>query len=359
MYPILPSNISFSGFIPQTYAFPNSLNLGCLPQNEYLDAMLQYKKYCNQIQTQRLYFLNQIQNITLLNSLNEIQEKQINLNVSKQAHESCEFKLQESFRTLKERDPQEENPVTDTILNKKNIREFFRSQVVNMLSYILSHVGKLNKDDFISQRNKFAHHQSLLKIFDILVEKYTSISKCREDMIRFVLRKALSFIRNSLKDQYKLTNKAASILLCQRYFENRSEEMLKKQIDLDDEEKIVNFLLPYKKNSRNKTANACFITEIFTSEIFYQDYLTYLEKFDQIYDSDNQKKIEKFADFLVNCVEGNLLDKVKNYKRLPWLKTWKESSKVIAYELLSQNIWKFTNKKSKTEKEAQYKKNLN
>jgi len=93
--------------------------------------------------------------------------------------------------------------------------------------------------------------------------------------------------------------------------------------------------------------NGCFISEIFSSEIFYQDYLNYLEKFDEIMKIDNWKKVEKLVDFLMNCAKENTMHKLKNFKRLPWLQAWLDTSKVIAFDLLYANSWRKIHKVKK------------
>jgi len=223
-----------------------------------------------------------------------------------------------------------------------------RANVIQMLLFFLNEFGKNNQETMITQQKaKYNNDNALLSLFNALVERYIFASKCREDMIRFVLRKALSYLRDDLKNKFNLTSKTASLAFCQKYFKNKFDEMIKCKVDIDDEKNVLNFLLPYKKNSRNRTANNRFITEIFASDIFYDDYLKYLDSFDEIMNTDNQKKVKKFIDFLVDCVEENAIHKVKKFKRLPWLKVWLETSKVIAYELLNTDILKGFHKKQK------------
>ena len=223
-----------------------------------------------------------------------------------------------------------------------------RTSVIQMLLFFLNEFGKNNQEAMIvQQRAKYNNDDVLLSLFNALVERYTSASKCREDMIRFVLRKALSYLRDDLKNKFNLTSKAASLAFCQRYFNNKFDEMTKCEVDIDNEKEVLDFLLPYKKDSRNRTANNRFITEIFASDIFYADYLKYLDNFDEIMNADNQKKVQKFLDFLLDCVKENAMHKVKRFKRLPWLKVWLETSKVIAYELLNTDILKGFHKKQK------------
>jgi len=181
----------------------------------------------------------------------------------------------------------------DDILEKKN--ETLRKKILVMIKFFIENFGKKSSHEIQANKTLYALTPILSEIYDKLAERYASASKCREDMVRFALRKALSFLRGSLKEQYNFSSKAASIFMCQKYFKLESPE-LSETIDLEDEEKVLNFLLPYKKNSRNKTANVPFITEIFSSEAFRQDYVKYLNKFEGIFQEDNQIKIERFAD---------------------------------------------------------------
>ena len=64
-----------------------------------------------------------------------------------------------------------------------------------------------------------------------------------------------------------------------------------------NDEELLNFRLPYKKSSRHKTANTTFITEIFRSEVFCQDYLGFLDKFHEILFDENRKRIKSFQIF--------------------------------------------------------------
>jgi len=222
-----------------------------------------------------------------------------------------------------------------------------KSYITHMLYFFIENFGKIEEIQYEQEREKYSFHINLLALFDALAEKYKLASKCREDMIRYILRKALAYLRDSLKVKQKLTSKAASMVLCQKYFEINSEELTTNNINMEKEEDMLNFLLPYKKNSRNKTANNSFITELFASETFYQDYLNFLSNFEEIVKQDNQRKITKFIDFLVACVQENKIHQIKNFKRLPWLNIWLRTSKIIAHELLGAKHLKSFQRKQK------------
>jgi len=210
------------------------------------------------------------------------------------------------------------------------------TEIREMLSYFTERFNKSNQDEIAQEKRKYNHSHILTQLFDQLIKKYSAASRCREDMLRFVLRKALTFLRNRIREQHVLGARAASTAMCKRYFGQRMTEMLE-NVNIEDEKEVVAFLLPYKKGSRNRTANSRFMNEIFGSDEFRQDYVCYLEKLDEILNKDNQKKMEKFVVFLVDCVKQNTVEKVQKYKRLPWVGEWLESTKVIAKELLNQN----------------------
>jgi len=185
----------------------------------------------------------------------------------------------------------------------------------------------------LNERSRFVNNQTLLKLFDSLRKKYISASKGREDTTRFILRKALSSRKNKLSKEMKISTKEASLQLCKRYFNFKEE--LSNKIDLEEDEEILNYLLPYKKNSRNKTANNSFIKEIFTSESFYLDYLDFLKELDSILKRENQMKTEKFLVFLIKCVEEDRIEEIQKFARLPWLNLWIEATKRRAKELVN------------------------
>ena len=172
------------------------------------------------------------------------------------------------------------------------------ARIDEMVAFILHNLGKAPQYQIDHQRQSYAFNNTLLELFDALVDKFSSAAKCREDMIRHVLRKALSYFKNSLRDKHKLSSRGASVLMCQQYFQVMRDQMRKYDVDmLQDEDKIVDFLLPYKKNSRNKTVNTSFITEIFSSEAFYQDYVAFLDKLEEFAVRTTKREMKSLSSF--------------------------------------------------------------
>jgi len=207
-----------------------------------------------------------------------------------------------------------------------------QSQVSQILKFLLDKFGKVSTEEIEQEKRKYSQNPKLLELFAYLVEKFNKSGKCREDMVRYVMRKAFAYKRDLLRNKSTMTAKAASLALCKKYFQKETQEIIKKG-SKEEETELLRLMLPYKKDARNKTVNLNYISEIFSSEAFQRDYDDYLANFDQIMKAENQKKTNKLVSFLVACVENNDFDKIHDYKRLPWLKAWIESSKVIAREL--------------------------
>jgi len=249
---------------------------------------------------------------------------------------------QANLNTLKLASEFYEQKDTKAILKEAIIRENtpekldLEAQVRGTLDYFTQRFNKSNQEEITREKTKYRYSHVFSQLFDELVKKYSSVSRCREDMVRFVLRKALTFLRNRLRDQTVSGARAASVVMCKRYFGQKMNEMLE-SVNVEDEKEVLAFLLPYKKNSRNRTANSRFMGEIFSSEEFRKDYVCFLEKLDEILAKDNQKKMEKFVSFLVECIKQNTIEKVRNFKRLPWVEEWLASTKVIANELPNIN----------------------
>jgi len=260
--------------------------------------------------------------------------------------ESPILKIEEGHLKVENSESEDNNEIYQKEGKKEGTdKVVLRTQIEGILLFFLRNFGKLSINEMNYHRNLI--NSNFGNLFDALAEKFESAKKCREDMIRFILRKVITSIRDSLRDQQKLTARAATLALCKKYFGARFDELIKSEPQLENDEELLSFLLPYKRNSRNRTANTSFIMEIFTSTEFHEDYKLFLENLKEILFNENQKKIGKFIDFLMNCVETNQLTRIKYFKRIPWVDTWNESTCVIAYELLDASRSKFINKKPK------------
>jgi len=81
--------------------------------------------------------------------------------------------------------------------------------------------------------------------------------------------------------------------------------------------------------------NSTFLKKIFKSDLFLSDYKKYLDRFEELADLENDKKIQKCVTAITDLVEKRKNDKIKTYKRLPWTQQWLKETKELAYKLLT------------------------
>jgi len=213
-----------------------------------------------------------------------------------------------------------------------------RTQLENMVRIVLSSVNGKNSGNTETTRLLYKQSPFLLQLFDKLVMKYYSAKKCREDIVRYILRKAFKTFRSELVKNEKITHKKASLALCKKYFHSRLDEIEKSGVNIENDEALFDFMMPYKKNSKNRTMNTSFVTDIFASAEFTQAYEHFLGQFDGLLKEDNDKKIEKMVDLLVLCVQNNDLSKLNLFNRLPWLDVWLTDTMEIATSLIPKKI---------------------
>jgi len=213
----------------------------------------------------------------------------------------------------------------------------FESKVHQLLDFFVKNYDDRHLDIIKEQREKYEEDEQfsdLIEVFDLLAMRFKSAAKCREDMVRFVMRKAVTWIRDSYRNENNVLAKEAIRGLCKKYFPEKYKILQEKYANDDDaDEKIVNEIFPYKKNSKHKTANNDHIKEIFASEEFYQDYIRFFGNFDEIIQEESEKKSLKFVKFICKCIEEKKHGSIKTFKRLPWLDSWVNATKAIAREL--------------------------
>lgn len=211
--------------------------------------------------------------------------------------------------------------------------EFHIKHIVN---FLIMNFGRINQRDLEAERQKYEFDQSLTQVFDALVSKYSATTKTKEEMIKYVLRKALKHIKDKAREGTRRSEKEASRSFCQKYFSTTKEEIQKLGVDIEDEEELLKLLLPFKKTSKNKTMNANFLAKLFASEEFCGDYCSYLNAFEKDADIDNNSKVKKFVTFILSCVKSKKINSIMNYKRVPWLKIWLINTKNVGLQLMKE-----------------------
>lgn len=74
-----------------------------------------------------------------------------------------------------------------------------KAHLKDIIYFILNHFGTSNEEMLKIERLKYRNNKELLLIFDALIAKYSSSVKTREEMIKYVFRKGLKFMKQNLK----------------------------------------------------------------------------------------------------------------------------------------------------------------
>ncbi|KAL4490922.1 hypothetical protein ABPG72_008658 [Tetrahymena utriculariae] len=268
-----------------------------------------------------------------------------------------------------------------------------KEELTNMLEFLVEKMHQTDTDQIFEKKREFKFlHGDDLTIFDNIVHKYQFSKKTKEEMIKYILRKCFKFLKSNIKQQEIVGQKDIEVAFTLKYFGNEIESQQQLQIqkqflhsennlganrnrdsdDSDDQldevkikqednnpikeigsinnlnstknlpsmstnnldsDDIIDKVMPFKQGSKIKTMNIQFLKMIFRSELFVKDYQVYLEKFEELAQKENQKKIQKCVKNLQDFIEKGQISKVKSYKRLPWLKIWLKETYDLAKTL--------------------------
>ena len=212
-----------------------------------------------------------------------------------------------------------------------------RKELKKVVKMILTNMGKDNNKVIENSRGLYTHNTFLIQTYDVLVRKYHSSVKSKEDIVRYIFRKMLKLAKKPIKETEKVKGKKASILLCKRYFPhyfNFTDGNTEK-----NEQELLESLMPFSQKSKNKTMNINFVQEMFSSETFLKDYQEFLLKIEYLLEEDNKKKLTKLLDTLVQCVRNNNFKNIGSLKVFPWLDTWIQDTKSTAFELWQKKAY--------------------
>lgn len=215
-----------------------------------------------------------------------------------------------------------------------------KSQLKEMIDFIIEHYGRIREADLVSQKMKYMHSPVLLRVFELLYEKYACTFKTRAEIVKYITRKAFSTIKNNSKKDTEASSKEACKVLCKRYFQVSSEEIQNTGVDIENRERFLQLLFPYQKNSKNKLQDMELISKLMSSKEFFADYCLYVQDLETILEADNNRKLNKFIVFIISCINKGQIDDIMKYKRVPWLKAWLDNTKIVAKELAFSIQWK-------------------
>lgn len=223
-----------------------------------------------------------------------------------------------------------------SLRDQVNFNAYLLKELEKIVRFIITNMGRMTQQTMENSRTQITDNPALLQIFDKLVMKYYSAKKCKEDIVRYILRKAFKVMKTEIGKEQKVCGKQATLLLCKRYFPANFDRIEEAKIKIKDGDELLEFMMPYRKNSKNKTMNNSFVSEIFSSESFCREYQKFLKGFYEIIKEDNDKKIDKLITFLAECVKKDCVSKLGSFSRLPWLEVWMEDTNNVAASLLPQ-----------------------
>ncbi|CAD8209769.1 unnamed protein product [Paramecium octaurelia] len=231
--------------------------------------------------------------------------------------------LQEQIAVQPEQAQLKEDSITcqgtrRSLLEMKDVVPVVSSETLE--KYILLIV---NEDEAVNQiisSLKNSGQFSLSNVLEILTQKQKQQHKSREELIKFCLRKAFKFIFRKVQEENGKSK--TNLKQAQKIFIEAIEQETKKSI-----------ILPFRKNSKNKTMNTDFLKEIFSSPTFVRYYEQYLGCLDEHIQKDSKKKIAALCNKIQNKISD---DKIFSFdiKRLPWSLSNIEKVKITAKEML-------------------------
>ncbi|CAD8205661.1 unnamed protein product [Paramecium pentaurelia] len=203
-----------------------------------------------------------------------------------------------------------QDPTHQLLMNKQTLRE-----------YILLILNDNDQIHQISQNLKEINQIQLAKTLELLVKKQQQHIKSREELIKFCLRKAFRFIFQKISERNNISK---------TNLKTARQEFLK----IMEQEKHIPLILPFGRNSKNKTMNNDFLKEVFSSQIFQNFYKEFLDHLDDTIQADRKKKIDKLQDKIWLSLRENRTTQI-DIKRLPWSLKNIDRVKSIAFELLT------------------------
>jgi hypothetical protein len=337
---MIPTQNTFMNQLPNAYAFQQpmfnpSLNLALMNQlrNSFTPMPLNY----GVPNLSQPFFPNFSNTLSLIKLQQDLQAQLTALHSAKLPKMEDITSYSKTLKSVSSASPQESvrsetKPEQESALVLPNDPDIcLEAQVKYMIQFFINNFGIASSQELKQAKEKYSQNSKLVELFEALVSKYTTITKTREEMIKWIIRRCLKTSKNSMKKEQKKDQKKALKDLCTRYFKEDGSESNGEEEEADSG--FVDRVLPFRKNSKNKTMNNSFIIEIFQSEVFRNDYKEFLKDLDEISDKENSEKINRFTSFVVQCAKKGNFGPIAKYKRVPWLKLWNKNTKRVAQEL--------------------------
>ncbi|KAL4496044.1 hypothetical protein ABPG72_015466 [Tetrahymena utriculariae] len=197
-----------------------------------------------------------------------------------------------------------------------------RDQILDIINYLIEKDKTMSQSNARQRLTLIANKPKYEIIMRIFETKFAQMSKSKEEMIKFCMRKAFKFVYDKIVSEKKQKlNKKEQKQLKNEYFgiTNESE-----------------YALPFRDDSAEKTMNDDFLKKTFALNNFISDYKLFLENYDDILEKDNQKKIAILVDQILETPDENFEQGILKIKRIPWSREILEQTKQLATFLLQK-----------------------
>ncbi|CAD8067963.1 unnamed protein product [Paramecium sonneborni] len=213
-----------------------------------------------------------------------------------------------------------------------------------LLRYLSKNISLLKEKTFENFANENLKNLISLNcdIPNILKKRYIQVNKTKEEMTKFIIRKCFQFIKTEInyQDKDNLGAEERDRLFYHTFFSS-DQEFIKTL-----ENNSIDDLIPFRKESKLKTINDTYLKQLFRSQKFCCYYQKFLNEFSNIFQLENEEKIQKMAKQILKIIFTRDYDKIKIYRRFPW-----KDHEFRKCENRAQEIyWKYHSQKFKNEK---------
>merc|ERR1711893_297744 len=115
-----------------------------------------------------------------------------------------------------------------------------------------------------------------------MLGKYRKQSKTKENITKYVFRRVFKSIKEEIQGRYNSRQMP-------KYFIDTYFSHLRKTTSASDSQ-IYESLIPFNSNSKNKSMNINFLSDMFSSEKFTQRYLEVISELQEMMEKENEEK---------------------------------------------------------------------
>ncbi|EAR90546.3 hypothetical protein TTHERM_00120960 (macronuclear) [Tetrahymena thermophila SB210] len=242
--------------------------------------------------------------------------------VGTQYNEEKEQMLKKCYEKFLEFPLEHQQKIIQIIQPQPQVAIKERDQILDIINYLIEKDKTMSQSNARQRLNLIANKPKYEIIMRIFEAKFAQMSKSKEEMIKFCMRKAFKFVYDKIVSEKKQKlNKKEQKQLKNEYFgiTNESE-----------------YALPFRDDSAEKTMNDDFLKKTFALNNFINDYKLFLESYDDILEKDNQKKIAILVDQILETPDENFEQGLLKIKRIPWSREILEQTKQLATFLLQK-----------------------